>query len=120
MRHGGVSILLAAALTSACAPAPPPPAPEASPVVLTATPALAALDPPPPGPPTLADRIRQEGWLVRFWEQLTPAQRRRITTRLRQHSPPLARDETEAAPVWDGLGLPERDALVFVGRLPKP
>jgi hypothetical protein len=32
---------------------------------------------------------------------------------MRRGNPPQARTEEEAAPVWDGLGLPERDALVF-------
>jgi hypothetical protein len=62
---------------------------------------------------TLAERIRQEGWLVRFWEQLNPAQRRRVTKQFRLNSPPLAQQETEAAPLWDALGLPEREALIF-------
>lgn len=66
-------------------------------------------------PVSLEARVRQEGWMTRFWEQLTPAQRRRVLARLRGGDPPLADSEAEAAPVWDALGLPERDALVFGG-----
>jgi hypothetical protein len=72
---------------------------------------------PPPPPATLEQRVRREGWLTRFWEQLTPAQRRRVLARMRRGNPPQARTQEEAAPIWDGLGLPERDALVF-GRPP--
>ncbi len=64
-------------------------------------------------PVGLAERVRQEGWLTRFWAQLTPVQRRRVLARLRQGEPPLAETEAEAARVWDPLGLPARDALVF-------
>ena len=60
-----------------------------------------------------------EAWLTRFWEQLTPAQRRRVLSRLRRGDTPLARTEAEAAPLWDGLGLPERNALVFGPGLPR-
>ena len=82
------------------------------------------LPPPPPAPPrragvpTLAQRVRQEGWITRFWEQLTPAQRRRVLARLRAGEPPRAATEAEAAPLWDALGLPERNALVFGGARP--
>lgn len=118
MRPGGVSVWAVPALLVACAqPVAPEPEPVPEPMVTTS--AAVAAEPTLPQI-TLANRIKQEGWLVRFWEQLTPAQRRRVVTRLRQHIPPLAREEAEAAPIWDGLGLPERDALIFVGRLPKP
>lgn len=70
------------------------------------------------GPVSLSQRVRQEGWMTRFWEQLTPAQKRRVLGRLRRGDPPHATTEEEAAPVWDALGLPERDALVFGGGLP--
>jgi hypothetical protein len=118
MEHWGVSILTVAALLAGCAasPEPPPPPAEAEPVVTTVSAAVAG-----PALPaiTLADRIKQEGWLVRFWEQLTPSQRRRVTTRLRQNTPPLAKEEADAAPIWDGIGLPERDALIFGAGLPR-
>jgi hypothetical protein len=63
--------------------------------------------------------VRREGWLTRFWEQLTPAQRRRVLARMRRGEEPLASNEAEAAPIWDGLGLPERNALVFGAGLPR-
>jgi hypothetical protein len=65
------------------------------------------------GSPTLAERVRQEGWLTRFWEQLTPAQRRRVLGRMRRGDQPLATSDGEAGPAWDSLGLPDRNALVF-------
>ncbi|WP_203074227.1 hypothetical protein [Falsiroseomonas ponticola] len=99
-------LLLAAA---GCAPAPPPPRP-----------APPAPPPAPAPPPTLATRLRREAWLTRFWEQLTPAQRRRVLARMRRGETPVATTEAEAAPVWDGLGLPERNALVFGPGLPRP
>jgi hypothetical protein len=76
---------------------------------------------PPPRratPVSLSQRVQQEGWMTRFWEQLTPAQKRRVLARLRAGDPPHATSEAEAAPVWDALGLPDRDALVFGGGLP--
>ncbi len=54
--------------------------------------------------------------MTRFWEQLTPAQRRRVVTRLRRSEPTT---EEQAAPIWDGLGLPERNALLFGSGLPR-
>ncbi|WP_270934261.1 hypothetical protein [Falsiroseomonas oryzae] len=99
------TILLAlTALAGCAAPAPTPPAP------------------PPPRraqPVTLPERVRQEAWLTRFWAELTPAQKRRVLGRLRRGEPPAARSEAEAAPVWDALGLPERNALVFGTGLPR-
>lgn len=118
MRHGGVSIWLVVAALGGCAQ-PVAPEPDSVPEPIVTTSAATIAEPAAPQF-TLAERIKQEGWLVRFWEQLTPSQRRRVTTRLRQHIPPLAREEAEAAPVWDGLGLPQREALIFVGRLPRP
>ena len=91
---------------------PPPPLPEPEPTFV-------ATPDPPPRPSTLADRVRREAWLTRFWEQLTPAQRRRVTARLRQSDPPLV-SEAAAPPVWDAMGLPERDALVFGAGPPRP
>jgi hypothetical protein len=67
----------------------------------------------------LVDRVRQEGWITRFWEQLTPAQRRRVLARLRRGEGQADDTEAEAAATWDALGLPERDALVFGAGLPR-
>lgn len=78
----------------------------------------------PPAPPrraaapSLAQRVRQEPWITRFWEQLTPAQRRRVLARLSAGDPPPATTQEQAAPLWDALGLPEREALVFGGARP--
>ncbi len=62
-------------------------------------------------PASLKARVRQEGWMARFWEELTPNQRNRVLARMRQQGgPTLARDD--AAARWDAMGLPERDALL--------
>jgi hypothetical protein len=106
-RGGGVSGLLVALLLAACGQ--PPAAPLQA---LEPEPVAAFAAEPPRRPATLVERLRQEAWLTRFWEQLTPAQKRRVTARLRQVEPPLVSDAA-AAPVWDAMGLPERDALVF-------
>ncbi len=90
--------------------AAPPPARVAAPAPPAAAPAP---------PPTLATRVRREAWLTRFWEELTPAQRRRVLARMRRGPTPLARTEAEAAPAWDGLGLPERNELVFGTAAPR-
>jgi len=69
-------------------------------------------------PVGLPERVRREAWMTRFWEQLTPTQRRRVLARLRRGDPPAARNDEEAALVWDPLGLPERNALLFGAGLP--
>jgi len=51
--------------------------------------------------------------MTRFWEELTPAQRRRVLGRFRRGDPPAVTAEAEAATTWDGLGLPERNQLLF-------
>lgn len=66
---------------------------------------------PPPGDPK--ERLRQNRWLAQFWEELTPAQRQRVEARMRRAQPPLASDKEGARLAWDGLGLSERDRLVF-------
>jgi hypothetical protein len=68
---------------------------------------------PPPDNPR--DRLRQNRWLAQFWEELTPAQRRRVESRMRRSQPPLASNQEAAGMAWDGLGLAERDRLVFGG-----
>ena len=59
------------------------------------------------------DRLRQNRWLAQFWEELTPAQRRRVEARMRRAQPPLASNQESAGLTWDALGLAERDRLVF-------
>lgn len=70
----------------------------------------------PPGDPR--ERLRQNRWLAQFWEELTPAQRRRVEARMRRAQPPMASDQDSASRAWDGLGLTERDRLVFGGAAP--
>jgi hypothetical protein len=104
LRFGRTAMLVGTAMLAACVEPPRP--------VRLPAPAFATTPDPPPRPPTLSERIRSEAWLTRFWEELTPAQRRRVTARLRRADPPLVSDAA-AAPVWDAMGLPDRDALVF-------
>ena len=103
-----LSLALALAF-GACAPKHPP--------------AVVAMEP-RPNPPVAAkppdnprERLRQNRWLARFWEELTPAQRRRVEARMRRAQPSVS-DRGGAAMVWDGLGLAERDRLVFGGPAP--
>ncbi len=72
----------------------------------------AAAAKPPDNP---RDRLRQNRWLAQFWEELTPAQRRRVETRMRRAQPPIASNGESAGLAWDALGLAERDRLVFGG-----
>jgi hypothetical protein len=83
-------------------------------------PAVVAMEPrpnPPVGraaaPDNPRERLRQNRWLAQFWEELTPAQRRRVEARMQRARPPLASGQEGAGVVWDGLGLAERDRLVF-------
>jgi hypothetical protein len=106
-----VLLFLAAVLASgACRPRPP---------------VVVAMEP-RPNPPTGSaaaarpadsprERLRQNRWLAQFWEELTPAQRRRVERRMRRTQPPIASDGESAGVAWDGLGLAERDRLVFGG-----
>ena len=64
------------------------------------------------------DRLRQNRWLAQFWEELTPAQRRRVETRMRRTQPSVASNKESAGHAWDALGLAERDRLVFGGAAP--
>jgi len=70
---------------------------------------------PRPNPPVRAatrDVAPRPAWLARFWEELSPAQKRTVLSRLRRGPPSRATSETEAAAVWDVIGLPERETLV--------
>jgi hypothetical protein len=106
-----MSRLLMAVLVAACAETAVPP--EEMVRAVTVPVVAAAQEPPAPRQITLAERVRDEAWMTRFWEQLNAAQRRRVTSQLRMSIPPRAKTEEEAAPVWDALGLVERDALIF-------
>lgn len=66
------------------------------------------------------DRLRQNRWLAQFWEELTPAQRKRVETRMRRTQPPVASNQESAGHAWDALGLAERDRLVFGGGAAPP
>jgi hypothetical protein len=69
-------------------------------------------------PPSGRDRVRQNPWLTRSWEELRPDQRRRVTTRLRRSG---QQPEEPIPAFWDRLGLPDRTSLVFgTPALPPP
>jgi hypothetical protein len=106
-----MSRLLVAAALAACAETAIPPEELVRAATVPVVPAVEETR--PARPITLSERVRDEAWMTRFWEQLNPAQRRRVTSQLRMSIPPRAKSEEEAAPVWDMLGLVERDALIF-------
>lgn len=109
-RRAIVPLLLALTLAfGACAPKRPAP--------------VVAMEPRPNPPLVKApdnprERLRQNRWLAQFWEELTPAQRRRVEARMRRAQPPVAGGREGVAQMWDGLGLAERDRLVFGGGAP--
>jgi hypothetical protein len=74
---------------------------------------------PRPNPPAASPAATPQGrqwqtpWLTRFWDELTPAQRRRVMARLQRSPVPPSAAEAPAA--WDVMGLSAREALVFGG-----
>jgi hypothetical protein len=66
--------------------------------------------PPPPDPEQrMANLLRQNAWLARFWSELTPAEQLRVTRALaRRGAQPLA-----APAAWDPMGLQDRVELMF-------
>jgi hypothetical protein len=66
--------------------------------------------PPPPDPAQrMANLLRQNGWLARFWSELTPAEQLRVTRALARRGA-----EPAAAPAaWDPMGLQDRFELLF-------
>ena len=114
MFRGGIVGLALVAGLAACAA--PPPRPSGRPVARAAPAATPASLVAPTG---VAARVQREAWLTRFWEQLTPRQRQRVLAKLRQGDPPMRPSQQQAARVWDAIGLPERDALVFGPGLPR-
>jgi hypothetical protein len=71
----------------------------------------------PAGPESASvqERVRRNPWLARFWEELSPAQRRRVAAGMRR----ATSGQEEPAARWDVMGLEERAALVFGGG-PRP
>jgi hypothetical protein len=69
-------------------------------------------------PTTPQARLRQAPWLTRFWDELTPSQRRRVMARLRRGPSPTS--AAEAPATWDVMGLPTREALIFGSPPPRP
>ena len=66
--------------------------------------------PPPPDPAQrMANLLRQNAWLARFWSELTPAEQLRVTRALARRGA-----EPAAAPAaWDPMGLQDRVDLLF-------
>jgi hypothetical protein len=96
-----VLILCSTALVACAQPDDPRPGP------------ILAMEP-RPNPPEArsAPRSPPARWASRFWEQLTPAQRRRVTERLREATPDRAPDPATVAQQWDVMGLADRRKLV--------
>ena len=57
--------------------------------------------------------VRQNQWLTRFWEELTPAQQARVARQLRNGDVVLAAESAEPAAAWDSMGLADRAKLIF-------
>jgi hypothetical protein len=87
---------------------------------------------PPPAQPTqtaaaveptaaVSTRLRRDPWLARFWEELTPAQQRRVAAAM-QRRRGAGGQAADPGGSWDVLGLEERVALVSgrAPRLPRP
>jgi hypothetical protein len=64
----------------------------------------------PPDPAQrMANLLRQNAWLARFWSELTPAEQLRVTRALARRGA-----EPAAAPAtWDPMGLQDRVDLLF-------
>ncbi len=64
----------------------------------------------PPDPAQrMANLLRQNAWLARFWSELTPAEQLRVTRALaRRGAEPMA-----APTAWDPMGLQDRVELLF-------
>jgi hypothetical protein len=76
---------------------PDPPAAPEDPVV------------PPDPAQRMANLLRQNAWLTRFWSELSPAEQLRVTRALaRRGAQPLA-----APAAWDPMGLQDRVELLF-------
>lgn len=82
---------------------PDPPAAPEEPVAPSD--AVAPVDP----AQRMANLLRQNAWLARFWSELTPAEQLRVTRALaRRGAQPLA-----APAAWDPMGLQDRVELLF-------
>ncbi len=80
-------------------PLPDPPAASTAPAASAAAQATPAAAPPRR---SIAEVVRREPWLTRFWSELTPAQQGRIRRQIPERS----------AERWDAMGLPERARLL--------
>lgn len=107
MRRRALATLAAALLTPACvAWQDPRPGPVR---------AMAPRPNPPAAPPraAAAGPPQRARWVTQFWEELTPAQRRLVSARMRRRAAPRITDAKEAQAEWDVMGLPEREALIL-------
>lgn len=112
MRRFAIAGLVAALLLPACTewqnPRPGP---------------IRAMEPRPNPPLRAATAARvspsRPDWLPRFWEELSPAQRRVVLSRLRRGPLPRVTGKDDAPAAWDVMGLPEREVLVTGRSAPK-
>lgn len=96
-------------------------APEPTPDRDAQSASVRAMEPRPnPAPPSAAETedrtrllVRENRWLTRFWEELTPDQRALVERRLQRGNMRLAVRNAEPAAAWDPMGLADRVGLVF-------
>jgi hypothetical protein len=109
-RRGFHAALLGALLLPGCTATDPRPGPVR---------AMAPRPNPPMAPRrSVVEGPRQSAWLSRFWEELTPAQRRLVTARLRRNGRAGTEPASPPGESWDVMGLPDREVLVFGQRSP--
>jgi hypothetical protein len=80
--------------------------------VVAMPPVDSASAPPPPAPTEVV--VRRSPWLARNFDELTPAQQRRIERQMARSRQAASREEARVR--WDTLGLEERRTLIFPRR----
>jgi hypothetical protein len=65
-----------------------------------------------PARPAAPEGAQRGRWITRFWEELTPTQRRLVAAGLRRGPLPRTASPGETQAAWDVMGLAEREALI--------